>query len=106
MKNFIYILLFFGTFMSFKAQEKPNFREMTPEQRREYIRQMSPEQRKQSMEDAATMMAIKNLQVPAEKQEAFKILLKEYRKSDCPTKIEMVVMLRRALRTSSFSKGK
>ena len=45
MKNFIYILLFFGTFMSFKAQEKPNFREMTPEQRREYIRQMSPEQR-------------------------------------------------------------
>ena len=78
MKNFIYILLFFGTFMSFKAQEKPNFREMTPEQRREYIRQMSPEQRKQLMEDAATMMAIKNLQVPAEKQEVFKILLKEY----------------------------
>ena len=81
MKNFIYILLFFGTFMSFKAQEKPNFREMTPEQRREYIRQMSPEQRKQLMEDAATMMAIKNLQVPAEKQEAFKILLKEYLES-------------------------
>ena len=81
MKNFIYILLFFGTFMSFKAQEKPNFREMTPEQRREYIKQMSPEQRKQLMEDAATMMAIKNLQVPAEKQEAFKILLKEYLES-------------------------
>ena len=40
MKNFIYILLFFGTFMSFKAQEKPNFREMTPEQRREYIKQI------------------------------------------------------------------
>lgn len=81
MKNFIYTLLFFGTFMSFKAQEKPNFREMTPEQRREYIRQMSPEQRKQSMEDAATMMAIKNLQVPSEKQEAFKSLLKEYLES-------------------------
>ena len=81
MKNFIYILLFFGTFMSFKAQEKPNFREMTPEQRREYIKQMSPEQRKQLMEDAATMMVIKNLQVPAEKQEAFKILLKEYLES-------------------------
>ena len=48
--------------MSFKAQEKPNFKkyEMTPEQRREYIRQMSPEQRKKLMEDAATMMAIKN----------------------------------------------
>ena len=81
MKNFNYTLLFFGTFMSFKAQEKPNFRDMTPEQRREYIRQMSPEQRKQLMEDAATMMAIKNLQVPAEKQEAFKILLKEYLES-------------------------
>ena len=52
--------------MSFKAQEKPNFRDMTPEQRKEYIKQMSPEQRKQLMEDAATMMAIKNLQVPAE----------------------------------------
>ena len=87
MKNFIYILLFFGTFMSFKAQEKPNFREMTPEQRREYIRQMSPEQRKQLMEDAATMMAIKNLQVPAEKQEVFKILLKEYLESQKTIKI-------------------
>jgi hypothetical protein len=50
MKNFIYILLFFGTFMSFKAQEKPNFREMTPEQRREYVRQMSPEQRKHGLD--------------------------------------------------------
>ena len=87
MKNFIYILLFFGTFMSFKAQEKPNFRDMTPEQRREYIRQMSPEQRKQLMEDAATMMAIKNLQVPAEKQEAFKSLLKEYLESQKTIKI-------------------
>ena len=58
--------------MSFKAQEKPNFREMTPEQRREYIRQMSPEQRKQLMEDAATMMAIKNLQVPAENKKLLK----------------------------------
>ena len=37
---------------------------MTPEQRREYIKQMSPEQRKQLMEDATTMMAIKNLQIP------------------------------------------
>ena len=81
MKNFISILLVFGFFISFSAQEKPNFKNMTPEQRKEYFKQMSPEQRKQLMEDATAIMAIKKLQVPAEKQEAFKKLLIEYNQS-------------------------
>lgn len=63
-----------------KAQEtpKPDFRNMSPEQRREYIKNLSPEQRKKLMEDAATMMAIRKLQIPEEKQDAFKKLFSEY----------------------------
>jgi Spy/CpxP family protein refolding chaperone len=51
---------------------------MSPDQRKEYIKNMSPEQRHKLMEDAAAMMAIKNLKIPAEKQETFKKLLTEY----------------------------
>lgn len=78
MKNLIYIFVFLFSFVFANAQEKPNFRNMTPEQRREYIRNLSPDQRHKLMEDAAAMMAIKNLQIPAEKQDAFKKLLNEY----------------------------
>lgn len=78
MKNFIYLFILLISFVNTKAQERPDFRNMTPEQRKEYIKQMPPEQRKKLMEDATAMMAIKNLGVPAEKQDVFKALLNEY----------------------------
>lgn len=78
MKNLIYIVVFLFSFVFTNAQEKPDFRSMSPEERREYIRNLSPEQRHKLMEDAAAMMAIKNLKIPAEKQDAFKKLLNEY----------------------------
>ena len=78
MKNLIYIAIFLFSFVFANAQEKPDFRSMSPEERREYIRNLSPEQRHKLMEDAAAMMAIKNLKIPAEKQDAFKKLLNEY----------------------------
>ena len=55
--------------MSFKAQEKPNFREMTPEQTENTSDKCLLSKEKQLMEDAATMMAIK-LTSPCRKQEA------------------------------------
>lgn len=78
MKKLTYIIVFFISFVFTNAQEKPNFRDMSPQQRREYIKSMSPEQRHKLMEDAAAMIAIKNLKIPAEKQEAFKKLFTEY----------------------------
>ena len=83
MKKLTYLFALLLAFSFAKAQEtpKPDFRTMSPEQRRELIRKMTPEQRHQLMEDAAVMMAIKKLQVPAEKQDAFKKLLIEYNQS-------------------------
>lgn len=80
MKNLTYILVFLLSFVFTNAQEtpRPDFKNMTPEQRREFIKKMSPEQRQKLMQDAATMMAIRNLEIPPEKQEAFKKLLNEY----------------------------
>ena len=78
MKNLIYIIIFLFSFVFANAQKNPDFRSMSPEERREYIRNLSPEQRHKLMEDAAAMMAIKNLKIPAEKQDAFKKLLNEY----------------------------
>jgi Spy/CpxP family protein refolding chaperone len=83
MKKLTYLFALILAFSFAKAQEtpKPDFRTMSPEQRREFIQKMTPEQRHQLMEDAAVMMAIKKLEVPAEKQEAFKKLLIEYTQS-------------------------
>ena len=83
MKKLTYLFALLLAFSFAKAQETPksDFRTMSPEQRRELIRKMTPEQRHQLMEDAAVMMAIKKLQVPAEKQDAFKKLLIEYNQS-------------------------
>lgn len=83
MKKLTYLFALLLAFSFAKAQEtpKPDFRTMSPEQRRELIRKMTPEQRHQLMEDAAVIMAIKKLQVPAEKQDAFKKLLIEYNQS-------------------------
>ena len=83
MKKLTYLFALLLAFSFAKAQEtpRPDFRTMSPEQRREYIKKMTPEQRHQLMEDAAVMMAIKKLEVPAEKQEAFKKLLIEYTQS-------------------------
>ena len=83
MKKLTYLFALLLAFSFAKAQETPksDFRTMSPEQRRELIRKMTPEQRHQLMEDAAVIMAIKKLQVPAEKQDAFKKLLIEYNQS-------------------------
>lgn len=83
MKNTIYTLFLLIFFVTTKAQEtpRPDFKNMSQEQRREYIKNLSPEQRMKLMHDAAAMMTIRNLQVPAEKQEAFKKLLFEYGQS-------------------------
>ena len=80
MKNLTYIFVFLLSFVFTNAQEtpRPDFKNMTPEQRREIIKKMSPEQRQKLMQDAATMMAIRNLEIPPEKQDAFKKLLNEY----------------------------
>lgn len=83
MKNIILLFTLFFSVISFRAQEttKPDFRNMTPEQRKEYIKQMPAEQRGKLMEDVMIKMTIKNLMVPSEKQEAFIKLLKEYHES-------------------------
>lgn len=83
MKNLLTLFALLFCIAIFRAQEttKPNFRNMTPEQRREYVKQMTPDQRKKFMEDAVAIMTIRNLMVPEEKQEAFKKLLKEYHES-------------------------
>lgn len=83
MKKLTYLFAFLIAFSFAKAQEtpKPDFKSMTPEQRREFIKKMSPEQRQKLMENAVIAMSIKKLQVPAEKQEAFKKLLIEYSQS-------------------------
>lgn len=82
MKNFIIIASLFISFV-LNAQEtqKPDFKNMSPEQRKEYIKQMPPEQRGKLMENAIVNMTIRNLMVSEEKQEAFKKLLKEYHES-------------------------
>lgn len=82
MKNFIIIASLFLSFV-LNAQEtqRPDFKNMSPEQRKEYIKQMSPEQRSKLMENAVVNMTIRNLMVPEEKQDAFKKLLKEYHES-------------------------
>lgn len=83
MKNLVYLFIFLFSFVTIYAQENnnPDFKNMTLEQRREYIRKMPVEQRKKLMEDVAVMMTIRDLQVPEEKQEAFKKLLNEYHTS-------------------------
>ncbi len=83
MKNTIYTFFLLIFFVTIKSQEtpRPDFKNMSQEQRREYIKNLSPEQRIKLMHEATTMMAIRNLQVPAEKQEAFKKLLFEYGQS-------------------------
>lgn len=82
MKNFIIIASLFISFV-LNAQEtqRPDFKNMSPEQRKEYIKQMPPEQRGKLMENAIVNMTIRNLMVSEEKQEAFKKLLKEYHES-------------------------
>lgn len=80
MKKILYTFLLFTSLCVIKAQETPrqDFKNMSPQQRKEYIRSLSPENRKKLMEEAATMMAIRKLQIPEEKQETFKKLLNEY----------------------------
>ena len=82
MKNFIIIASLFISFV-LNAQEtqRPDFKNMSPEQRKEYIKQMPPEQRGKLMENAIVNMTIRNLMVSEEKQDAFKKLLKEYHES-------------------------
>lgn len=83
MKKLTFIFLFLLAFSRSYAQENPipDFKGMTPEQRREFLKKLSPEQRMKVMEDATTLMAIKKLEIPAEKQDAFKKLLKDYMES-------------------------
>lgn len=83
MKNSIYTFFLLISFFYMNAQEspRPDFKNMSQEQRREYIKNLSPEQRMKLMHEAATMITIRNLQVPDEKQEAFKKLMNEYAQS-------------------------
>ncbi len=83
MKKTLYAFLLFISVFMIKAQEspRPDFKNMSQQERREYIKSLSPEQRRKLMEDAAAMMAIRNLQIPVEKQDAFKKLLSEYSQS-------------------------
>ncbi len=83
MKKTLYTFLLFISVFMIKAQEspRPDFKNMSQQERREYIKSLSPEQRRKLMEDAAAMMAIRNLQIPVEKQDAFKKLLSEYSQS-------------------------
>lgn len=78
MKNSFFLLIFLFSFANFVAQENPNLKNMTPEQRREFIKKMSPEQRQKLMQEASAMLSVRNLEVPLEKQEDFKKLLNEY----------------------------
>lgn len=80
MKKLMHLFLLLISIIMIKAQETsiPDFNNMSPQQRREYIKGMSPEQRKKLMEEAASMAAIKKLQIPEEKQEVFKKLFSEY----------------------------
>lgn len=83
MKNSIYTFFLLISFFYMNAQEtpRPDFKSMSQEQRREYIKNLSPEQRMKLMHEAATMITIRNLQVPDEKQDAFKKLMNEYAQS-------------------------
>lgn len=80
MKKMIFTFLLLISIFTIKAQEeqRPDFRNMSPEQRREYMKNLSPEQRKKLMEDIAAIIAIRKLQIPEDKQEAFKKLFSEY----------------------------
>ena len=83
MKKSLYTFLLFISVFMIKAQEspRPDFKNMSQQERREYIKSLSPEQRRKLMEDAAAIMAIRKLQIPEEKQETFKKLLSEYAQS-------------------------
>ena len=83
MKKSLYAFLLFISVFMIKAQEspRPDFKNMSQQERREYIKSLSPEQRRKLMEDAAAMMAIRNLKIPVEKQDSFKKLLSEYSQS-------------------------
>lgn len=83
MKKIVYAFFAFFLLTIIRAQEnpQPDFKKMTPEQRREYIKKLSPEQRRKLIDEAATVMAIRKLQIPVEKQAEFKVLFNEYSQS-------------------------
>lgn len=74
-------MFFLSSLVFFNGQElkRPNFKNMTPEQRQAYVKQLPPEQRKKIMEESLVNMVIRNLMISNEKQEPFKRLYKEYK---------------------------
>ena len=71
------IILLLGIFVNAQESAK-DLNKMTPEQRKELIRNMTPEQRMQLMQQMRANKAIKELNIPQEKQEGFKALFNEY----------------------------
>lgn len=76
---FVFLMACFGL----QAQETPaqDLMKLSQEQRREYLKTLSPEQRRKIMKETMALMLIKRLEVPAEKQDAFKKLLTEFHES-------------------------
>ena len=81
MKKWIFGLFFLSSLAFFNGQElkRPDFKNMTPEQRKAYVKQLPPEQRKKIMEESLVNMTIRNLMISTEQQEPFKKLYKEYK---------------------------
>lgn len=73
-----FFMLFFAFFM-IKAQELPkDFKNLSKEQRLDLIRNLTPEERKNLMFKMKSNKIIKELDIPAENQEAFRKLYLDY----------------------------
>lgn len=83
MKNNLSLIIFFFLFGVFQAQENQNadITKMSKEQRQEYMKTLTPEQRKTVLGEAMTSLVIRKLDIPVEKQEAFKKVYKDYKSS-------------------------
>lgn len=77
MKKILFIFAILLGIFAF-SQTREDLKNMTPEQRREFIKNLSPEQKRQLLDKVGVEIAIRNLEIPQDKQEEFKKLFAEY----------------------------
>ncbi len=75
------LLILFITFLgknTFAQDQKYDWQNMSPEQRKELIRKMNPDERKETLKAFRESMMVSQLDVPKDSQEEFKNIYSEY----------------------------
>lgn len=73
----------------FSAQENPKeWKDMTTEERKEYIKNMSPEERQKTFINLRDNAVVSDLNIPKDHEEEFKTLFEDYQKSQRDIKVK------------------